>query len=107
MNKQGARTEESMALRRDGGIFIKALRTHAGLTQREVAVALKMNYYTMVAQMEAGTARIPPDTYGPYAKVLGVDPQLFTQKLMQYYDPHTYKNLWGNSRVTITDLLGE
>ena len=106
MNKQGARTEENMALRKDGGLFIKALRTQAGLTQREVAVALNMNYYTMVAQMEAGTARIPPDTYAAYAKVLGVDPKLFTRKLMQYYDPHTYRSLWGNETVSITDLLG-
>ena len=106
MNKQGARTEEALALRKDGGIFIKALRTHAGLTQREVAVALNMNYYTMIAQMEAGTARIPPDTYAPYAKVLGVDCKLFTRKLMQYYDPHTYKSLWGNEKVSMTDLLG-
>lgn len=105
MNKQGVRTEEALALRKEGGIFIKALRTHAGLTQREVAVALKMNYYTMIAQMEAGTARIPPDTYVPYAKVLGVDSQLFIRKLMQYYDPHTYKGLWGSERLSMTDLI--
>ena len=106
MNKQGARTPESMALRRDGGIFIKALRTHAGLTQREVAVALNMNYYTMVSQMEAGTARIPPDTYVAYAKVMGVEHKLFTRKLMQYYDPHTYRSLWGNEIISLTELLG-
>jgi transcriptional regulator with XRE-family HTH domain len=105
MNKQGARTEENLALRKEGGLFIKALRTHAGLTQREVAVALKMNYYTMIAQMEAGTARIPPDTYIPYAKVLGVDPEKFVRKLMQYYDPHTYKALWGNTKIEMLDLL--
>tara|TARA_R110000796_G_scaffold72322_4_gene163649 strand:+ start:61 stop:381 length:321 start_codon:yes stop_codon:yes gene_type:complete len=105
MNKQGARTDEALALRKEGGTFIKALRTQAGLTQREVAVGLKMNYYTMVAQMEAGTARIPPDTYVPYAKVLGVDPELFVQKLMQYYDPHTYKALWGSKRLAMTDLI--
>lgn len=104
MNKQGARTEENMALRKDGGLFIKALRNQAGLTQREVAVALDMNYYTMVAQMEAGTARIPPDSYVAYAKVLGVDHAKFVRKLMQYYDPHTYKALWGNKRIKITEL---
>ena len=64
-----------------------------------------MNYYTMVAQMEAGTARIPPDTYTAYAKVLGVDPQLFVRKLMQYYDPHTYRALWGSDRLSLTDLI--
>ena len=106
MNKQGARTEENMALRKDGGLFIKALRTKAGLTQREVAVALNMNYYTMVAQMEAGTARIPPNTYAAYAKVMGVEHRVFTRKLMQYYDPFTYKCLWGNELLSMTELLG-
>lgn len=105
MNKQGVRTEESLALRKEGGIFIKALRTHAGLTQREVAVALKMNYYTMIAQIEAGSARTPPDSYVAYAKVLGVDPAKFVRKLMQYYDPHTYKALWGSERLSMTDLV--
>lgn len=104
MNKQGARTEEALVLRKEGGIFIKALRTHAGLTQRDIAVALDMKYYTMVAQMEAGTARIPPDSYAAYAKVLGVDPEKFVRKLMQYYDPHTYKALWGSKRLSMTDL---
>ena len=104
MNKQGSRNEESLALRKEGGLFIKALRTHAGLTQREVAVALDMNYYTMIAQMEAGTARIPPDSYVAYAKALGVDPDKFVRKLMQYYDPHTYKALWGSERLSMLDL---
>jgi len=105
MNKQGARTPEAIALRKDGGIFLKALRNHAGLTQRELAVKLKMNYYTMIAQMEAGTARVPPDSYTPYAKALGVDSQLFVRKLMQYYDPHTYKALWGKDKISLTDLI--
>lgn len=105
MNKQGARTDAALALRKEGGIFIKALRQQAGLTQRDVAVALKYNYYTMIAQMEAGTARIPPDVYTAYAKVLGVKPELFVQKLMQYYDPHTYKAIWGNERLNINELF--
>ena len=106
MNKQGSRSPESLALRRDGGLFIKALRTQAGLTQREIAVALNIKYYTMVAQMEAGTARIPPDHYTAYAKVLGVEPKRFTRKLMQYYDPFGYKCLWGNELLSTVELVG-
>ena len=106
MNKQGSRSPESLALRRDGGLFIKALRTQAGLTQRDIAVALNINYYTMIAQIEAGSARIPPDHYAAYAKVLGVELKLFTRKLMQYYDPHTYKSLWGNEILSTTEMLG-
>jgi transcriptional regulator with XRE-family HTH domain len=105
MHKQGIRTPENMALRKDGGVFIKALRTHAGLTQRDVSIALNMKYYTMIAQIEAGTARCPPDSYEALAKVLGVDKSKFVQKLMQYYDPHTYSAIWGSERLDMLDLF--
>ena len=105
MNKQGKRTPEALALRRDAGILLKTLRKNAGLTQRDVALSLDMRYYTMVAQMEAGTSRIPPDSYVTYADCLGVDRKKFVQKLMQYYDPHTYRALWGGTRLTISELM--
>lgn len=105
MNKQGARTPEALALRKAGGTYLKGLRTAAQLTQREVALALNMNYYTMIAQMEAGTARIPPDTYTEYAKVLGVNEVTFTMQLLSYYDPHVYKALFADETKDDTSNL--
>jgi len=107
MNKQGERTTESLALRKAGGAYLKSIRHAAGLTQRDIAVALKMNYYTMIAQMEAGTARIPPDTYAAYAKVLGLDPVTFTSRLLAYYDPHVYKILFADKAPEDINSLSE
>ncbi len=106
MHKQGKRDNTSMELRTQAGLFVKALRAHQGITQRDIAVALKLNYYTMISQIESGSARIPPDLYVAYAKVLKVDSALFVQKLLQYYDPHTYKALYGSKRLTVNDLIG-
>ena len=105
MNKQGKRNAESLLLRKEGGLFLKQLRQHRGLTQRDVASALNLNYYTMIAQIESGAARVPPDHFVGYAKLLQVDPPLFIKKLMAYYDPITYSGLFGSQYITMTDLL--
>ena len=105
MNKQGKRDPASMKRRSEAGIFVKALRAQQALTQRDVAVALNLNYYTMISQIEAGSARIPPDLYVAYAKVLKVPPALFVKKLLEFYDPHTYKALYGNERVSLIDFI--
>jgi transcriptional regulator with XRE-family HTH domain len=105
MNKQGTRTAESLALRKEGGSFLKNLRQHRGLTQRDVAEACNINYYTMIAQIEAGSARMPPDHFVTYAKCLGVRSDLFIKKLMSYYDPITYSGVFGNEHITMADLL--
>ena len=105
MHKQGTRSPEHNALRKDGGTFIKALRNHAGLTQRDVSIALNFKYYTMISQIEAGSARCPPDCYEVLAETLGVDKALFAQKLMQFYDRHTYKAVWGTEKIDMLDLF--
>jgi len=105
MHKQGKRNAASLKLRSEAGLFVKALRAQQSLTQRDVAVALKLNYYTMISQIEAGAARIPPDLYVAYAKVLKVDPALFVQKLLHYYDPHTYKALYGSKQLNLSDFI--
>jgi transcriptional regulator with XRE-family HTH domain len=95
MHQQQKVNPEIVALRKQAGTYLKGLRAQASLTQREVSIGLNMKYYTMVAQMEAGTARVPPESYTAYAEVLGVDAQTFTIRLMEYNDPHIYKVLFG------------
>ena len=105
MHKQGKRTKDSLALRNQAGIFVRALRTQAQLTQRDVAESLGLRYYTVISQIESGAARIPPEQYVAYAACLGVDTALFVKKLTEYYDPHTYKALFGNDRVTLDAFI--
>lgn len=105
MHKQGKRDAESLKLRKAGGLFLKALREHRGATQRELAVKLSLKYYTMISQIESGSTRVPPNLYIPYAKALGHKPDLFVRKLLEFYDPWTYKALYGAKRVSLTEFL--
>lgn len=82
-------------LRREAGRWLKELREKRGLSQRELAVEVGVEYYTFISQLEVGRGRIPPDRYEAWAKALGMDPADFVKHLMQYYDPETYRLLFG------------
>jgi transcriptional regulator with XRE-family HTH domain len=101
MNRQGRRTGEDARLRKRAGQFLKLLRANAGLTQRDLADAVGVKYYTMISQIESGGTRIPPNMVPKYAKALRVNETKFALELMKFYDPHTYKSI--RSAVEITD----
>lgn len=104
MYKQGKRTGLEKELRIKGGAFLQRLRGHVGMTQRELAMKLDLQYYTMVSQIESGSARIPPNLYVKYAKALKVDQQLFIQKILEYYDPHTH-NAMFSKKLNLSDFI--
>jgi transcriptional regulator with XRE-family HTH domain len=83
-------------LRREAGLWLKGLRERRGLSQRQLAALLGTEYYTFISQLETGRGRIPPDRYQAWAEALGVEPAAFVKTLMQYYDPVTYRILFGN-----------
>jgi transcriptional regulator with XRE-family HTH domain len=88
----------SSAERREGGRWLKKVREAAGITQREVAAVCSFDYYTIISQIEAGKARIPPDRYAAYARALKMEPQDFVKELLRYYDPDAYRILWPKTR---------
>jgi hypothetical protein len=60
------------------------------------------DYYTFISQIEAGRGRIPPDRYTTWATALGIEPKIFVQTLMRYYDPVTYEIVFADwSDITI------
>ena len=77
-------------LRQEAGGWLKALREHKRLSQRQLASMVGLDYYTFVSQLESGKGRIPPDRYEAWAEALGVEPQAFVRELMRFYDPVTY-----------------
>jgi transcriptional regulator with XRE-family HTH domain len=81
-------------LRQQAGRWLKELREARGLSQRGLAEKVGAEYYTFISQLEAGRGRIPPDRYIAWAKALGVDPKIFVQTLLRYYDPVTYAILF-------------
>mgnify|MGYP005666767363 CR=1 FL=1 len=92
---KGVTKEASVKLRKQGGKYLKNLRASAGLTQRELAEATGFKYYTFISQIENGSGRIPPNQYEAYAKAVDADLAEFVKDMLKFYDPYTYKGLFG------------
>lgn len=82
-------------LRREAGQWLKGLREERGLTQRQLADLVGIDYYTFVSQVESGRGRIPPDRCEAWANAFGMEPAVFVKELMRFYDPETYRLLFG------------
>ncbi len=91
---QQGHASEAAALRREAGKWLKRLRESQGLSQRELARRVSIEYYTFISQIESGRGRIPPERYEIWAGALGVDVRYFVRTLMSYYDPITYEILF-------------
>lgn len=89
--------DEVKALRRRAGAWLKTRRIEVGLTQRSLADAVGLDYYTMVSMIEAGRGRIPPDSYLAWARALQMEPRDLVRILMQFYDPITYAILFDEA----------
>ncbi len=86
----------SRDLRVELGHWLKSLREGQGLTQRDLADRLGLEYYTFISQLETGRGKIPPSRYLDWAKALGQEPRTFVTKLFACYDPITHKIVMGN-----------
>jgi transcriptional regulator with XRE-family HTH domain len=86
----------ALELRQHAGRWLRELREARGLSQRGLADRVSAEYYTFISQLEAGRGRIPPDRYTAWATALGVEPKIFVQTLMRYYDPVTYEIVFAD-----------
>ena len=95
-NPQRLAATEVQVLRREGGRWLKQCREEAGLSQRQLAEAVGAEYYTFISQLETGRGRIPPDRYQVWAQALKIPAREFVRNLLRFYDPVTYKILFGD-----------
>lgn len=100
--QQGRKAVVAGKLRKEAGQFLKTMRERKGLTQRELAEKVGFDYYTFIAQIEAGRGRVPPERYGAYARALDVPSREFVRTLLKYYDPVTYAHLFGDGPPELT-----
>lgn len=89
-------SHDMQKLRREAGKWLKSLRETQKLSQRELAQKVGVDYYTFISQLEVGRGRIPPDRYEAWAAALGLPAADFVKELMRYYDPVTYRLLFGD-----------
>jgi transcriptional regulator with XRE-family HTH domain len=90
-------TKLTQKLRNEAGGWLRELREKRGLSQRGLAERVGAEYYTFISQLENGRGRIPPDRYLVWAEALGVEARAFVRTLMSYYDPVTYKIIFGEA----------
>lgn len=90
-------SHDMQKLRRDAGKWLKSLREQQKLSQRELATKVGVDYYTFISQLEVGRGRIPPDRYELWASALDIPAPEFVKELMRYYDPVTFRLLFGGS----------
>src|SRR5262245_54541748 len=95
-HSQKRSTQQIRELRSQGGSWLQELRVKRGLSQRDLADRVGVEYYTFISQLENGRGTIPPDRYLIWAQALGVQPRKFVRTLMSYYDPVTYDIIFGD-----------
>ena len=83
-------------LRKKAGSWLRTMRCGLGLSQRELARRVNMDFYTFISQIEAGRGRIPADRLRDWSEALETDPREFAINLMQYYDPHSFDMIYGS-----------
>lgn len=99
MNKlprTGSDQDGVLALRQEAGLWLRGLREAAGLSQRELAKAINLEYYTFISQIESGRGRVPPAQIQAWAKALNVPVREFAIELMRFYDPVNHGLIFGN-----------
>ena len=78
-------------LRKEAGLWLRARREDLGLSQRELARRVNMEYYTFISQIEGGRGRVPAERLEDWAAALELEPRDLAKTLMEYYDPHMYR----------------
>ena len=97
--RKGSGSEGSLKLRQQAGAWLRARRSELGLSQRELALRVNMEYYTFISQIEAGRGRIPAERMRDWSLALEMDPREFAITLMKYYDPHTYEMVFETASL--------
>lgn len=81
------------------GVWLRSLREARGLSQRQLADLLALDYYTFISQLETGRGKIPSSRYLDWANALDQDPKKFMMTLLSYYEPEAYNMLFGESQT--------
>ena len=102
-NPQRRTVSDAADLRHEGGRWLKERRESLGLSQRQFADLVGVEYYTFISQLETGRGRIPPDRYLDWARALKMSPYDLVRQILRYYDPVTYGILFGEDDDTSKD----
>jgi transcriptional regulator with XRE-family HTH domain len=88
--------DDQKSQRKSLGLWLRLCREEQGLSQRELAERLSLDYYTFISQLENGRGKIPVHRYEEWAHALGQDPKDFVKMLLRHYEPTTHKILFDD-----------
>lgn len=87
------------------GSELKTHRTKEGYTQKALADALGLEYYTMISQMELGYISIPPSLWLPIAMTLHMNASTWVLRCLKEYQPEVYGALFQHKSIKETAEL--
>lgn len=87
------------------GQVLKDARTRQGFTQKALAEALELEYYTMISQMELGYISIPASLWMGIAKVLKMDEYRWVMICLSEYHPEVYKAIFNNRSISESSMV--
>lgn len=76
------------------GKALKEARVEQGYTQKALASAVNIEYYTMISQMELGYVSIPATLWVPIATTLKMDVSSWVLRCLHEYQPEVYRALF-------------
>jgi transcriptional regulator with XRE-family HTH domain len=88
-------SEYLLKLRREAGAWLMKRRVAAGLTQKDLAKLVGLDYYTFISAMENGRQRVPPERYETFARALQMEPHEFAKVMLRYDNPEAFRLLFG------------
>lgn len=83
-------------LRKEGGLWLKRRREEVGLSQRELAQALGLKFYSFISQVENGRTRVPPELLRPWAEALQMPVKNFARMMLRHFDPVLFSALFDD-----------
>ncbi len=81
------------------GSALKDARVEAGFTQKALADALGIEYYTMISQMELGYISIPPSLWSPIADKLKLPRAKWVLQCLREVQPEVFVAMFGNKSM--------
>lgn len=97
--QQGIEHDSVLKLRQEAGRWLRSRREAVGLSQRELAKAVGIEYYTFISQIESGRGRVPPAQTKAWAQALDIPTRQFAIELLRYYDPLSYELIFGEEEA--------
>lgn len=82
------------------GTIIKNARSKTGHTQKSLADAIGIEYYTMISQLELGYISIPPALWRPLGIALKLDLEEWVLLCLSEVQPEVYSSLFGDASIT-------